>query len=168
MFRLMLGAICVFAAAAPMLANSALADTAPATNVNLAGRWQGESYAVDEMSRLTLDIVSCGQGWCGIMVGADQSCGETALKLDAGGGDGGSVVFKGTLALAPDTEPYVIQSYLADPTGDAPVKLHIVGDTGGTFRIFRRSFPYEAQLVRTSDAVCKSEQTVSMILEAAD
>lgn len=163
MFKLMLSALCVFAAAVPVLA-----DTAPANVSEIAGRWQGKSHADEGSGQLVLDIVSCGSGWCGIKVEANEACGHTALKLDPGGTEGDSVVFKGTLALAEDTEPYTIQSYLVAGKDGAPARLNLIGDTGGTFRIFRRSFPFEAQLARTRDAVCKGTQTISMADDVAD
>ena len=49
-----------------------------------------------------------------------------------------------------------------DPPG-APLKLQITGDTGGEFRAYRRSFPFEAQMARIKDAVCQAPQTVSSL-----
>lgn len=159
MFKLMLSAICVLATAAPLLA-----QTPSNKATDIAGRWQGKSYATGGTADdLTLDIVACGSGWCGIKVGAKETCGDTALKLDAGAIEGESIVFKGTLELARDTEPYTIQSYLVPASDGEPVRLQVIGDTGGTFRIFRRSFPFEAQLSRTQDAICKATQTLSML-----
>lgn len=158
MLRLMLSAVCVLATAASLHAESATLKPA-----DISGRWQGDSYAIGGApDKLTLDIVACGPGWCGVKVEANNACGITALKLDAGTADPDSVTFKGTLALARGTEPYTVQSYLMPPAEGEPVRLQVIGDTGGTFRIFRRSFPFEAQLTRTSDAVCKPAETISM------
>mgnify|MGYP000729911001 CR=1 FL=1 len=33
---------------------------------------------------LTLDIVACGAGWCGIRVAENDTCAGTALKVDGG------------------------------------------------------------------------------------
>ena len=54
------------------------------TAASIAGRWQGDSYASDGGGPLTLDIVACGAGWCGVKVEAGDKCGGTALKIDAG------------------------------------------------------------------------------------
>jgi len=158
MLRLMLSAVCVLAAAAPLHAES---PTLKATDIS--GRWQGDSYAIGGApAKLTLDIVACGGRWCGVSVEANNSCGATALKLDAGQTTTDNVTFKGTLALARGTEPYTVQSYLIPASEGDPVRLQVIGDTGGTFRIFRRSFPFEAQLTRTRDAVCKPTEIISM------
>jgi hypothetical protein len=37
----------------------------------------------------------------------------------------------------------------------------MTGDTGGEFRMFRRTFPFHATLTRTSEATCKLEKPVS-------
>jgi len=162
MLKVILSGLCVLAAAAPLAA-----AVSPAS---IAGRWQGKSWAQQEQEgALTLDIVRCGEGWCGIKVGSDNSCGATALKI--GGGrvepDSDYIAFEGSLQLAPKTEAYVVQVSIFEPDADEgpgkPLKLQITGDTGGQFRAYRRSFPYEAQLVRSGDAVCHAPQTVSSL-----
>lgn len=104
MLKVILSGLCVLAAAAPLAA-----AVSPAS---IAGRWQGKSWAQQEQEgALTLDIVRCGEGWCGIKVGSDNSCGATALKI--GGGkvepDSDYIAFEGSLQLAPKTEAYVVQ-----------------------------------------------------------
>lgn len=162
MLKIILSGLCVLAAAVPL--------SAAISPANIAGRWQGESWAQDSSgSKLTLDIVRCGEGWCGITVAADNSCGGTALKIDAGKyePDADYIQFNGSLQLAPKTEPYVVQVSIFEPASDEPVgsplKIQITGDTGGQFRAYRRSFPFEAQLVRMQDAVCHAPQTVSSL-----
>ena len=152
MSRLMVSAICVLVAASPAGAGLSAGD--------IGGRWQGGSYARDGGGPLTLDVVACGAGWCGIKV-ANESCGGTALKLDGGAAEGENLVFKGTLELAPGTEPYVVQAYLIPASEGSSMALQIIGDTGGEFRAYRRSFPFEATMARASDAVCHALQTVS-------
>lgn len=159
MLKVIVSSLCVLAAASPLAA----AISPP----NIAGRWQGDSWAKDAGGKLTLDIVRCGDGWCGIKVEADNSCAGTALKLDGGKMDGDYLQFNGSLQLAPKTEPYVVQVSIFEPAADdqpgTPLKLQITGDTGGQFRAYRRSFPFEAQLARTQDAVCHAPQTVSSL-----
>jgi hypothetical protein len=174
-----LAALCVLAWAVPAGAEDATsrpnADVAAAAD--LSGRWEGQTYELararsdcgEGPCKLTLDVAKCGTGWCGVeVVGAERRCGGTALKLDGGGADGGSApVFKGNLSLAKGTEPYVVEvSYLTGPAaGEIEPQLQIVGDTGGEFRMFRRSFPFNATLARTGDATCRPESTVSMLAE---
>jgi hypothetical protein len=152
--KIMVSAICVLAAAAP--------SWAAVTAASIAGRCQGQSYDVSkDGGKLTLDIVACGAGWCGVKVEANNACGGTALKIDAGAPDGDNVLFKGTLELAPKTEPYVVHSWLVAADGETPLTLQITGDTGGEYRVYRRSFPFEVQMTRTQDAVCHAPQGVS-------
>jgi len=160
MLRFMVSAICVLAAATPLASGAIAADVKAA---DIGGRWQGDSYARDAGGKLTLDIVACGAGWCGIKIGDDNACGNTALKLDGGTMDGENLLFTGTLELARGNEPYVIHTYLMPAAEGAPATLQLIGDTGGTFRAYRRSFPFEAQLTRASDPVCHAPQTVSSL-----
>jgi hypothetical protein len=155
----MLRVICVFVAAAPLAAN-AIATDLKATDI--AERWQGtdlgtrggrQSHA--RRRRLWPGLV------CGIKVAADESCAGPALKLDRGAAEGDTIVFKGPLELAPGTAPYVVQTYLIPASENSSVALQIVGDTGGEFRAYRRSFPFEAQMARKRDPVCHAPQTVS-------
>jgi len=161
MLKVMLSSLCVLAAASPL--------SAAITAASIAGRWQGDSYASDASGPFVLDIVACGAGWCGVKVEAGDKCGDTALKLDAGVAETGNdyIQFKGTLQLAPGTEPYVVQTSIFLPVPDdppgAPLKLQITGDTGGEFRAYRRSFPFEAQMARVKEAVCHAPETVSAL-----
>ena len=103
-----------------------------------------------------------------VKVEAGDKCGGTALKMDAGVAEAGSdyIQFTGTLQLAPGTEPYVVHTACScrRPTiRGSPLKLQITGDTGGEFRAYRRSFPFEAQMARVKDAVCHAPQTVSAL-----
>lgn len=168
-----LAAICVLAAAAPLMAGASLAGPeGPA----LAGRWQGPNYRMaaksadckDGRCQLTLDISACDSGWCGIEVAADGSCAPvTGLVLKQGETyTDGNFGLEGTLTLAAGTEPYAIEGYFSpaekgDPaagTTDQPMRLSMQGDTGGVFRAFRRSFPFHATLARIGDATCKPTQ----------
>jgi len=178
-------ALCVLAAAGsgvpataePTLAGDATAQPEEvAASQDLSGRWQGRSY---ELSRrdpdcsgarclLTLDIMKCATGWCGVEVlDGDKRCGATALKLDGGTSAAGSTVpvFRGTLELAKGTEPYVVEVYVVPgPREGSPERdLQIAGDTGGEFRMFRRSFPFNATLARAGEPTCRPETTVSLL-----
>jgi hypothetical protein len=178
-------ALCVLAAAGsvPATAGPALAGDAPlppaeeaSGAADLSGRWQGRSY---ELSRreadcsgtrclLTLDVMKCATGWCGVEVlDGDKRCGATALKLDAGTQAAGSTVpvYRGTLEMAKGTEPYVVEVYVVPGgrEGSPDRDLQIAGDTGGEFRMFRRSFPFNATLARAGEPTCRPETTVSML-----
>jgi hypothetical protein len=159
MLKVILSSLCVLATASSL--------SAGITAANIAGRWQGDSWANEAGGPLTLDIVACGEGWCGIKVEANDACGGTALKIDAGVIQDDYIQFTGTLQLASGTEPYVVHTSIFMPTPDdppgTPLKLQITGDTGGQFRAYRRSFPFEAQMARITDAVCHAPQTVSAL-----
>lgn len=168
-------ALCVLAAAGAVLAGDDAATTAPAPEqavIDISGRWEGRTYEIarrpdcgDKPCTLTLDVARCATGWCGVEVtGSEQRCGATALKLDAGDASGAVTLFKGKLELAKGTEPYVVEAYLVDAGGDSVEKqLQIAGDTGGEFRMFRRTFPFNATMARSGDARCKPETTVSSL-----
>jgi hypothetical protein len=165
MSGLMVGAICVLAAA-PVTAQEA-GPVAPAAAriaaANIAGRWQGNSFAGDSLGPLTLDIVACAGGWCGIRVAANDTCAGVAMKVNAGSVEENNAQFEGTLELAPGTEPYTVHATIFPPEAGKPLAMQITGDTGGQFRAYRRSFPFEAALDRLKDAVCQAPQTVSSL-----
>mgnify|MGYP001304265228 CR=1 FL=1 len=65
------------------------------------------------------------------------------------------------LELARGTEPYVVEAYMHPAVAEGRAELSITGDTGGEFRVFRRSFPFHATLERTGEATCKLDKPVS-------
>lgn len=175
---LSLGVLCVFAAAGSVRAGGpdqgltgTSTDGAPV--LDIAGRWQGLSHVVGRRAEacsgnrcvLTLDIVRCQGGWCGVeVVGPSQRCGPMALRLDGGEANGASRVFKGNLELAQGSEPYVVEVYFVAAGGDdVRPELQIVGDTGGEFRMFRRTFPFNVTMVRSGDASCRPVMAVSAL-----
>jgi hypothetical protein len=160
MLKRTLSVICVLAAAAPLVTDAIAADGKVA---DVAGRWEGDTYAREAGGKLTLDIVACGEGWCGIRVAANDTCAGTALKFNPGVVEEGNAQFEGTLELAAGTEPYTVRATIFPLEEGKPLTMQIIGDTGGQFRAFRRSFPFEAQMARTRDAVCKQPQTVSSL-----
>ncbi len=164
MLKRILGSICVLATAAPLAAGAAGSDLKP---VQIAGRWVGDTYMESKTGALTLDIVACGNAWCGIKVEAGDKCGGTALKVEyvepLADSQSDSLQFNGSLELARGTEPYVVQAWLVPPAENNALSLQITGDTGGEYRAYRRSFPFEAQMVRVQDAVCHAPQTVSSL-----
>lgn len=110
---------------------------------DLSGRWSATNPAV------TIDVVRCGSGWCGIEVVDSATCGRTALRLDA---IAGRQAWTGKLELKPGAQPYVVRAALIDSNGRASLDLQ--GHTGDGFEIWRRTYPFEALLARQGDAVC--------------
>jgi hypothetical protein len=156
MLKPILTALCVVVAASPLTA-------AELTTASIIGRWQGPTWAGEGEVPLTLDIVACGQGWCGVRVAANDTCGGTALKVNAGIVEENNAQFEGTLELAAGTEPYTVHATIFPQEPDAKLTMQITGDTGGQYRAYRRSFPFEAQLARIKDPVCHAPQTVSSL-----
>lgn len=154
---------------------SAAAEHTGLDAATVAGRWHSDRVWMlaardggsceDGSCGLTLDVVACGDSWCGIEVGKGNVCGATALRFDGTktreteAKD--AVLFAGTLELARGTEPYVVEAYLRPAAEGAPAELSITGDTGGEFRYFRRSFPFHATLARAGEATCRLEKPVS-------
>lgn len=56
-----------------------------------------------------------------------------------------------------------MQAWLIPRKDNGVLALQITGDTGGVYRAYRRSFPFEAQMARIKDAVCHAPQTVSAL-----
>ena len=138
--------------------------------VSLAGRWAGHYYAYGRSSdakdcgaggcNLTYDIVACKEGWCGIAIKDDNTCGAVAVHLSANT-EPGKTEFRGKLELAKGAAPYSVAAwYSADPESKAG-ELHLIGDTGPELMLFRRSFPLEANFTRTGDATCKIDDATS-------
>ena len=147
---------------------SLLALTAPVVAAELkpeqiAGRWTGASYSNIRSGTLTLDIVACGAGWCGIKVETGDKCGGTALKLSSGVVKENGTRFEGTLSLAAGTEPYKVHATIFPPEDGKPLAMELTGDTGGEYNPYRRSFPFESALFRVQDAVCHAPATVSAL-----
>jgi hypothetical protein len=170
-----------FSAAAGDAAGAKSEDTSP---IVLAGRWTGPRYGFGvrkvrpakveagedcggKACTLTYDIVACGDGWCGIAVSDATPCGPIGLRMAADTSHNRRNAFTGKLELAKGSAPYTIEAWYAPAddgeTGagrDAP-RLSFVGDTGGELLMMRRSFPFQAELTRISDAQCTLEKATS-------
>ena len=137
--------------------------------VSLAGRWSGRRYGYGQSGGegdcgsgcvLVYDFVACKEGWCGIAVKNDKTCGTIGVRLAANAAvDKGGGTYKGQLVLAKGSAPYAVEVWYSSDEGAA--KLHFLGDTGAELRIMRRSFPFEAELARTGDATCTLEKATS-------
>lgn len=141
----------------------------PSAVQDLTGRWQGRfrssraqraSCEGDTCNTLTLDVARCNAGWCGVRVMENGACGATAMTLAGPTMDHKELVFDGTLQLAEGTEPYSVRVSGFAATDKSPT-IWLIGDTGGSLRMLRRSFPFEAQLTRQGEPACKAEQKTS-------
>ena len=169
---LTLALACGLSLAAGFGARDARAEDKPVPPVESAigGRWVGSPHVLGAdrnrcdgtACKLTLDIVKCGEGWCGIEVAKDGACLTTALRLGTGTIDFWRASFQGKLELAQFTEPYMVEASLSvkPDGGHAPV-LAIYGNTGPELMLFRRTFPFHMHMERTADATCKYEQKTS-------
>lgn len=136
---------------------------------DLAGRWTGNhfSYAAarakcdGKACALTIDITKCASGWCGVLVAAGGTCGAAAMKVEVGDGKDSYLHFNGRLALDAKAADYAVQVTLWRGEKDGVRHLDVIGDTGAELMFYRRSFPFQARLARTGDAVCMSDKATS-------
>lgn len=177
-----------FSAAAGEAAVAKSAEAVPdatsetiAAPINLAGRWTGPHYGYarigpkaaresgggpcgDKPCVLTYDIVKCETGWCGIAVSNATPCGAIGLRMTGDAAPNRQNAFTGKLELAKGAAPYVIESWYSAPDGsggEAAPRLSLIGDTGTELLMMRRSFPFQAELTRISDAQCTLEKATS-------
>jgi hypothetical protein len=136
--------------------------------ISLAGRWSGPHYGYGRQGSsehcaagcaLTYDIVACKDGWCGIAVNADKTCGRIGVRLAADTKSEGGIEFNGKLELAKGSAPYTVKAWYRSKDGSA--SLHVLGDTGSELLLMRRSFPFQADLARTGDATCTLDKATS-------
>ncbi|MFT3730840.1 MAG: hypothetical protein QM780_05340 [Hyphomicrobium sp.] len=152
-------------------ADESRAANVVATPVSLAGRWVGQYYGYGRSSdekgcgetgcRMTFDVVACKDGWCGIAIKDDKSCGAIGLHLAAADAKTGEHIFTGRLEIAKGAAPYVVQAWHDADKETGAVELHFVGDTGSELLMYRRSYPFEATLARSGDAVCTLDKATS-------
>ena len=150
-------------------ATTQVAPVAPAKIV-LAGRWSGRYYGygrhesradcAETGCTLTYDIVACNDGWCGIAVKDDKTCGPVGVRLTTDEAKKGASAFKGKLELAKGSAPYTVEAWYRAEEGGA-TSLHFLGDTGPELLLMRRSFPFEANLARTGEANCTLDKATS-------
>jgi hypothetical protein len=146
------------------------APTEPA--IVLAGRWSGEHYGYGRAGvgkgncaetgcSLTYDIVACKEGWCGIAVNDDKSCGAVGVRLTADAERQGTdeKAFKGKLELTKGAAPYAVEAWFRNDD-DKPT-MRLLGDTGGELLLYRRSYPLEANFERIGEAICTLDKATS-------
>lgn len=152
-------------AAAPGVAGAA--DTIKAEHI--AGRWTGNHYSYaaarakcdGKPCELTIDVTPCGTSWCGVLVKADGGCGASAMKVEASDGKEAYLHFTGRLALDAKAADYAVQATLWKKEGTGEAHLDFIGDTGPELMFYRRSFPFQAHLVRSGEPVCTHEKATS-------
>jgi hypothetical protein len=153
-------AVAVCMVAALCVAGVARAEPRDYAPSELEGRW------VAAKRNLVLDITRCGEGWCGVEVTNDKTCGAVVLRFEhmrpenSGGSVFGAALF-GRLELAAETRPYAVQVLFYERTARDPVRLYINGSTGGTFDLMRRTFPFQAAFARLGDQICAAAPKVS-------
>lgn len=138
--------------------------------ISLAGRWTGQYYGFgrsgegpdcsDNACKLTYDIVACKEGWCGISVKSDNSCGLLALHL-AAEAKTGERMFTGNLEIAKGAASYAVGAWRNIDKDSGAINLHFIGNTGAELLLFRRSYPFEADLTRSGDAICTLDKATS-------
>ena len=136
----------------------------------IAGRWSGHYYGhgshraecAGTSCTITLDISACATGWCGVRVKDDGGCGGVAMTVVTAEARANAQKFTGKLDLVPGADAYVIEATLWKSDDGEPQRfINMIGDTGAELRFMRRSFPFEAALARSGDAVCGAEKPVS-------
>jgi len=143
--------------------------TAVLQPVSLSGRWSGQyntfgrqvtgKNCANDGCGFTYDIVACKEGWCGITVNDDKSCGPVGVRLAADLPQEGEAAFKGKLELAKGSAAFTVEAWYR--SDDNKLTLHFLGDTGPVLLLMRRSFPFEADLARTGDATCTLDKATS-------
>ena len=135
---------------------------------DIGGRWKGQPMGYLDPAKvcgtkgcdLTLDIVRCGDNWCGIKLEDGDTCGAVALNLTPHHVTDPAVtpVFDGRLELIKGSASYVIEAVLRVGKDGEKSQLSMVGDTGSELRMMRRSFPFHAVLARIGETVCKIDK----------
>jgi len=120
------------------------------------GRW------VANDRHLTLDLLRCDDGWCGIEVTAGGSCGRTILRA-AKDPDNDNGQLTGRVELEVQNPPYTIAMHLFRRNPNDPETLVIHGETHGRTSQFgwvRRIYPYTAEFVRVGATTCRHDPKV--------
>jgi len=149
-----MGAVVGHAFAAAMIMAFCVVGVAAAavSPTELAGRWWSEKQ------KLTLDISRCHNGWCGVEV-TSGACGRSVLRLDGGEQRGDAVRLSGRLQFAVEGMPYAVGANLF--RRDDALVVALQGHTGSMVAVMRRTFDFNAVLVRIDDPVCKPDAKVS-------
>jgi hypothetical protein len=143
-------------AAATMLAAFCVGDVAKAdVQQPYEGRWVASNKS------LTLDLLRCGDGWCGVEVTQAGACGRTVLRARSNNDDDERYQLTGRLELATEGQPYMIAITLYQRSPSDPGELLISGHTGNRFEPWRRTYPYEMAFARSGEVTCRPDPKVS-------
>ena len=140
-------ALCATGGADPLSAQTT-------TKPDLSGRWTSAK------GTYVLDITRCGEGWCGIRLKPDQTCGALALRLSARAEATSPHRLEGTLNLEPAMQNYRVTATAKPLDAARPTELHVFGapETSG---LPTRIIPFVDQLVRGPEAICRHDNKVS-------
>ena len=128
---------------------SALVSAQEPNRAGIEGRWENAKHD------LVLDVVRCGDQYCGRIVKSGDQCAQTVLTVapKATTSQVSQPAFEGELALPGRGQPYKARVTLT-----AAGKMQIVGDDVEPSFV-RRSFPFYALLARVGDSRCRSNAT---------
>ncbi len=127
-----------------------VAAEAQSITYDLTGRWTSAKH------KFVLDIVKCGETWCGVKINADQSCGEVALRLRHVAKAGATVMLVGRLDLQPEIEPYEVSVTFDNANNANPTEVQMLGDPNVTPSLLTRTIQFYDLLARSGDAQCKA------------
>jgi hypothetical protein len=120
----------------------------------IEGRWR-----TIQGDQLTLDIRRCGERYCGRLVKADNRCDRTVLTvaLKTVSAERG-LEFEGKLDLPahPDVRRALVM--VRNPVQAPNVGMTIIGDATDV-SLIRRTFPFQAYLARSGEALCPPAAT---------
>ena len=122
---------------------------------DLTGRWTSANH------KYVLDIVKCGEDWCGVKINADQSCGAIALRLSHVAKAGTIVMLNGRLDLQPEIEPYEVSISFDNANNANPTQIQMLGDPNEAPSLMTRTIRFYDLLARSGEAQCKAESKTS-------
>lgn len=132
----------------------------------MPGRWVYESpRCAGPACRQTYDFSPCGNAWCGIEVKDGNVCGGLAFRLTPNENHDFGVEFTGRFERTPGAETYAVRVSLRAPSARDPrpdnATLVVVGNTGETVQLYRRTFPLHMVLRRDGEPTCKADPSLS-------
>lgn len=133
---------------------------------NLPGRWVHDApRCTGTTCRQTYDFGPCGNAWCGIEVKEGNVCGRLAFRLTQDQNHNFGVEFTGRFERTPGAETYAVQASLRVPSAldsrPENATLVVVGNTGETVQLYRRTFPLHMVLRRDGEPTCKADPKLS-------
>lgn len=121
----------------------------------LPGRWTSRATGQ------TIDLVRCGEGWCGIRIGDGGRCADLAMRLTAGDVPPQAIRLEGSFDRRPGTDRHAVQGSLFRIRESGERVIVMIGEPGARLQLMRRVFPYSDRWTRTGEASCTTEAKVS-------